>query len=277
MASPTWLSSGSFDTALQIWNLSTRQRVSQIAWSFNAPFAVPALSAQGDLAYGFELSPQGNNEASFSGLRFESLVDTGLSSILSPPPITNAVALANDGQTLAVAYLTTQSEWRISLLDRLSNVTKADFSIDARPTTNLFFSPDGTQIAVLRTDTFGGTGRDFSVWRVSDGQMLFEPDDHTQAPRGMAFSPDGTLLVLIGDGGTDAVGIEVYDARRWSRTRGLRCRDRGSFQTSRRCGIHLAVLPSGWAENGRNAGSRGRPKTSLSDRKLKRFAALAQW
>jgi WD40 repeat protein len=124
---------------------------------------------------------------------------------------------------LAVAYSTSPSEWRISLLDRLSSVTKADFSIGVRPTTNLLFSPDGTQIAVLHSEQFGGSGKDSSVWRVSDGQMLFEAGDHTHAPRGMAFSPDGTLLVLIGDGGTDYVGIEIYDARRWT---GLRTLDR---------------------------------------------------
>jgi WD40 repeat protein len=221
MASPTWLDSGSFDTALEIWNLTTRQRVSQVAWSFNAGSAVPALSARGDLAYGFELVPDGPNSAYTSGLRFESLLDPGLSSRLPEYANAFAVALTSDEITLAVAYSTSQSEWRISILDRLSNVTKADFSIGARSTTNLFFSPDGTQVAVLHTNMFGGTGKDFSVWRASDGHMLFEASAHTNAPRGLAFSPDGTLLILIGDGGTDYAGIQIYDARRWTRLRTL--------------------------------------------------------
>jgi WD40 repeat protein len=143
------------------------------------------------------------------------MVDPALSSRLSESANIWVVALASEGRTLAAASSTSQSEWRISLLDRPSNVTKADFSIGARPTTNLLFSPDGTQLAVMHSEQFGGSGKDFSVWRVSDGQMLFEADYHTHAPRGLASSPDGTLLVLIGDGGTDYAGIEVYDARRW--------------------------------------------------------------
>jgi len=51
--------------------------------------------------------------------------------------------------------------------------------------------------------------------------MLFEASAHTNAPRGLAFSPDGTLLILIGDGGTDYAGIQIYDARRWTRLRTL--------------------------------------------------------
>jgi WD40 repeat protein len=223
MTSPIWLSGDPSDTAVVIWNLSTRQRVSQIPWRYNYPTAVPGLSAQGDLVYGLEdvMLPGDDSGGYTLDLRFESLVDPALSSKAPADIGTYAVALANDGQTLAVAYLTSQSEWRISLLDRLSKVTKADFSIGARPTTNLFFSPDGSQIGLMRTDLFGGSGKDFSVWQVSDGHMLFEAGDHTCAPRGMAFSPDGTLLVLVGDGGTDCAGIEVYDARRWTWQRTL--------------------------------------------------------
>jgi WD40 repeat protein len=235
MASPTWFSDAASDIGLTIWNMSTRQRVSQIPWSYNYPTAVPGVSAQGDLVYGLEdVFLPGDDSAYTVGLRSESLVDPTLSARFPANAIASAVALTSDGQTLALAYSTSQSEWRLSLLDRLTNVTKADFPIGARPTTNLFFSPDGTQIAVLHTDMFGGAGKDFSVWRVSDGQMLFESGDHTHGPRGLAFSPDGATLVLIGDGGTDYAGIELYDARRWTwlRTLGRSSNPRASVHFS---------------------------------------------
>ena len=221
MASTTWFSDAANDTGITIWNLITRQRVSQIPWRY-APTWVPGLSAQGDLVYGLEdIYAPGDDSGYTLGLRFESLVNPALSVKEPANSGTYAAALANDSRTLAVAYSTSQSDWRLSLLDRLTDITKTDFSIGARPTTNLFFSPDGAQIAVLHSEQFGASGKDFSVWRASDGQMLFEASNHTHGPRGVAFSPDGTTLVLIGDGGTDYAGIEIYDARRWTRLRTL--------------------------------------------------------
>jgi WD40 repeat protein len=235
MASPTWFSSAANDSGLTIWNLGTRQRVAQIPWIYNYPTAVPGLSARGDLVCGLEDIYSPGNDSSYTiGLRFDSVVDPTLIAKAPANPSSYAVALANDSRTLAVAYWTSPSEWRLSLLDRLTSVTKADFPIGARPTANLFFSPDGTQIAVLHTQMFGSSGKDFSVWRVSDGQMLFEASYHTAAPRGLAFSPDGAKLVLIGDGGTDFAGIEVYDARRWTwlRTLGRSYNPRASVRFS---------------------------------------------
>jgi WD40 repeat protein len=98
-------------------------------------------------------------------------------------------------------------------MDWATVAPKTQFSIGLRPTTNLVFSPDGTQIAVVRSDMFAVGNRDFSVWRVSDSQMLFEAGDHSINPRAAVhFSPDGRHLVV-----PCYDGIHVWRTSDWQR------------------------------------------------------------
>jgi WD40 repeat protein len=218
-------------TSVAIRDLTGSQGVRQIPWpNADVPFprGWPDLSAKGDILYGaqFVSAPGGDGS-----IRIESLAAPTMSVTLPDPHGSDAFALSNDGRTLAGAWeaseTATQTEWRVWLYDLVLGTYTGEFSIGDRPVATMRFSPDGTQLAVRRQEGWLSEGgqptKGFSVWQVAGGQLLWEPKTQSFPTRDFAFSPDGTTVVLVGDGGggaADGPGVELYDARRgtWLRT-----------------------------------------------------------
>jgi len=227
------------DTAVAIWDLAKLQIVRQISWpnadsfgSFGAQVFWPDLSAKGDLLYGAQYQRVPGTDSSYTqGLRIESLIDPTKSAALPDPYRSCCLTLTSDGRTQAGAYAYSvdaagQEDWWIWFYDMVQGAFTGGFSIGDRPVSKIRFSPDGTQLVVLRQDGWptavGRPTKGLSVWQVPDGQLLWEASAHTLCTQDLAFSPDGATLVIVGDGGdvaSDCAGVEVYDARHGTRLR----------------------------------------------------------
>lgn len=244
MATRLYLSADVNDTAIGIWDLTQLQMVGQIVWP-NATAGWPALSSKGGLLYGPQYSSEPGQDTTYSYdcLKVQSLADPsdtktwyGLGSF--------AVALASDERTLAVAT-SRGAEWVIQLYDLLLGASAGELSIGDRVPASLHFSPDGTRLLVSRRDGWyagaSAPSKGVSVWRMGDGRLLWEGAGRTSRIQDAAFSPDGSTLVLVGNGlvdglaGTlDSPGVEVYDARdgTWLRTLDTIYTSRGSVRFS---------------------------------------------
>lgn len=137
------------------------------------------------------------------------------------------------------------AEWVIQLYDLLLGASAGELSIGDRVPASLHFSPDGTRLLVSRRDGWyagaSAPSKGVSVWRMGDGRLLWEGAGRTSRIQDAAFSPDGSTLVLVGNGlvdglaGTlDSPGVEVYDARdgTWLRTLDTIYTSRGSVRFS---------------------------------------------
>jgi WD40 repeat protein len=246
MASPLHLSADSNDISIAVWDLAKLQMVRQIPWA-NASRA--DLSAKGDLLWGLEYSAQPGTNTVYDcdGLRIESLTDPTSIEFLLDPIFCNGgvVALASDGRTLAAAGFVDGSagkvDRRIRIFDRILGAFTGDFSIGDRWPRDLRFSPDGTSLLVSPTEgwTVGADAptKGISLWRVRDGQLLWEGSARTSRSQDAAFSPDGSTLVLVGNGLSntlDSPGVDVYDAHSgtWLRTLATTYTSRASVRFS---------------------------------------------
>ena len=63
------------------------------------------------------------------------------------------------------------------------------------------FSPDGNQIAVGSSHPLPGGGGEVTVWEAATGRHLFTLPRRADEVRQVAFSPDGTLLAILGEEG----------------------------------------------------------------------------
>jgi WD40 repeat protein len=225
------------DTAVAIWDLAKRQIVRQISWpnadflgSIGAHVDWPDLSAKGELLYGAQYqSAPGTNSSYTQELRIESLVDPTKSTAPPDPYRSCCLALTSDGRTLAGAYAYSvdangQGDWWVWYYNLALGAFTGGFDIGDRPVSKISFSPDGTQLVVLRQNSWptavGRPTKGLSVWQVPDGQLLWEASAHTLCAQDLAFSPDGATLVVVGggdDAATDCAGVESYDARHGTR------------------------------------------------------------
>ena len=122
-------------------------------------------------------------------------------------PGATALALSNDGRTLAVSRASDASVQLFSLRDD-GPPTRGAVARSATPSSDLFavaFSPDGRTIAA------GGAGNVVNLWDIGDRaapRVLGEPlrgfSGHVQS---IAFSPDGRTLAAAGS----AVGVLRWD------------------------------------------------------------------
>ncbi|WP_417208979.1 trypsin-like peptidase domain-containing protein [Antarctobacter sp.] len=124
-------------------------------------------------------------------------------------PGTGAIALAPDGQRLALArYKGAENAWSIEMfklpaLDPLPALALTG----AGPVSALAFSPDATQLAVAQAGKQPGV----SVWQVETGARQWQMSD-TDSVTLLRYSPDGRLLALakpdsvaLHDAGTGAL------------------------------------------------------------------------
>jgi WD40 repeat protein len=230
MASQLYLSANANDTAVGIWDLTKLQMTGQIAWPNATEW--PNLSAKGDLLYGglYTVQPGTNTSYSYDGLKIQSVTDPSNSTTLPASAFSGgtSVTLASDGRTLAAA-VGLQSGWAIYLYDRIGGTYTSNFSIGDRYPASLRFSPDGTRLLVS-SDSWGSSAtiKGISMWRVRDGQLLWQGSSRTESIQSAAFSQDGSLLVLVGGGPhydssnalDDSPGVDIYDAGNgtWLRT-----------------------------------------------------------
>jgi WD40 repeat protein len=123
--------------------------------------------------------------------------DTATDMAFSPSGATLAVALYEDGVQL----------WRLADGVLLHTLRGEDEGYAASK--SIALSPDGQLLAAGNFEA-----EDVWLWRVADGQLVRKMDEHPRAGRvlGLAFSPDGRLLVC-GDGGgeKDVTLMRVWD------------------------------------------------------------------
>jgi WD40 repeat protein/serine/threonine protein kinase len=94
----------------------------------------------------------------------------------------NALALAPDGQTLALA-----TDIGIYVYDAISRQETRFIPTDAR-VWSVAFTPDGQTLAS------GGSDDLVRLWRVANGELIRTLEGHTNQVKHVAFSPDGQIL-----------------------------------------------------------------------------------
>jgi WD40 repeat protein len=128
--------------------------------------------------------------------------DVAAARILSKPadplgPI-RAIAFAPDGQALAMTGETARGEPMLVLLDPATCEVRKQLTIAPEKADALAFSPDGTTLAVARTD------RRVALFDIDTGEARALGEHHRGTIRSLAFSPDGKTLV---SGGQDRTAV----------------------------------------------------------------------
>jgi WD40 repeat protein len=150
------------------------------------------------LIIAFVLSMLSLNACSFS-------VQVLSTPISSPPTITITPVPPTPVPTTAVPPLPTPASEVISI-DTIDRLTIYKSFGEGEALRSVAFSPDGTILA-----SAGGNNEDFAIWlwEVSSGESLGTFDGHSGIVWGLAFSPDGQMLVSVSSDAT----AKVWDWR----------------------------------------------------------------
>ena len=186
----TLLASGSFDNAIRLWDVASRQNIATLAGHRSWVWSV-SLSPDGALlASG---SSDGTIKLWDVANRQEIATLTGSSAdraaILS-------VAFSPDGTILASG-----SDGAIRLWDVANRQETATLEGHTSWVNSVSFSPDG---ALLASGSSDGT---IKLWDVASRQEIATLEGHTSWVQSVAFSPDGGLLAS----GSDDNTIKLWD------------------------------------------------------------------
>lgn len=105
-----------------------------------------------------------------------------------PPEPVQAVAIAPDGQTVALA------RGRRLLLCTLDGRISRELADHSTPITHLVFAPRG---GILATASAPGDLKPVRIWDLAAGSEMRQWGDATRSVRGLAFTPDGQTLAIL--------------------------------------------------------------------------------
>ncbi|MEP7375900.1 MAG: WD40 repeat domain-containing protein [Chitinophagaceae bacterium] len=187
-----WLSSGSVDSTIKIWN----KKSGKVALNIRQPDGIISI----------DFSPDGNYLASSSydaKVRLWKLPQGVLVKEFSGHTGTVwSVNFSPDGKTIASCG----EEATIKLWNVESGHIVRNFRGHTRNVWDVKFSPDGNYLA---SGSFDKTAR---IWNLKDGGLLHVLTNHTEAVVALAFSPDGKKLVTTSDDKT----IKLWNTNNWS-------------------------------------------------------------
>jgi WD40 repeat protein len=181
----TRLATGNRNGFVQLWDASTQSKLSE--WKAHEK-GISALAFTADgrrlLTSGYDLG--------IASWALENLAAPLLRSRISVRSFVTALAIAPNGQTLAVAHGDC-----LALLDLETGeaLPEGKLSIPGAPILALAFGPDGTTLAAG-----GGGDNAIRVWGLNGGRpmlrrTLVSSEDHWL--RGLAYSDDGATLVSV--------------------------------------------------------------------------------
>ena len=113
-----------------------------------------------------------------------------------------AISFSPDGKTCAISRPTDNEIYKIQILKMADN-TRKSVDVDISPSNNcqtLHFSPDGNLLAM------GFWGGDFAVYDLKSNKLLTRKNIDKSWVDGLAFSPDGNKLLVLG-----AVTIKIWN------------------------------------------------------------------
>ena len=176
------LASAGTDRVVRIWEVRTGKRLA-------------VLAAHTDLVRNLAFAPDGRSLASVGDDEVVRVWDWSrpqLLAVFAEPYQLSAVAYSPDGLTLASA----DQGGFIHLRDTTTWRTRRVVRSDDKEIRTLLFSPDGDTLVSA------GASRTIRFWDPSTGQSLMELRNETSDQiNALAFSPDGTLLVVADHGG----------------------------------------------------------------------------
>ena len=232
------LASGSYDGQIKVWSLEPSPEVLTFPNLIAARFAVSPdgtrIAANGvlDLETGkpdrfqvwdlrsakllFEqatyqsrgmavaFSPDGKEIAASGSDLIIQIRDASSGSLIHALPVEdrriNGIAYRSDGKLFAAVG----TSGRVELLDRSTGKALLSWDAGLGSLSNVVFSPDGSQLAVVSDDT-----NDAKVFDATTGKEVLVLKGHTNSNWGIDYHPDGTRLVTAGRDAT----ARVWDAK----------------------------------------------------------------